>query len=143
MTWREINLKFVRQDVPDLRAQWFRDSVERGGGDLMVWLDQNGRAVRFKLTHLEWPSLRHYEAEWQAGSGVWVRQHRLPSVVARPQHATVPAVSDDDRAKGRDPDAAWHLLRYFRSNAAAIDPVPQRTIIAVLGEASERYDASG
>lgn len=133
MTWRHVDPKFVRQDDPQLRAEWYSDWAERGGGELMMWLDRGGRVRAFQLSHEEWPSLKHYVAAWQSGTGLRVGEvdegdrARSLSRLHAPVMRFAPVA--DSRAAGR-------LLEYFRSNADALEPLQRTTISAVLGESS-------
>lgn len=132
MAWQQVSPRYVKQDYPHLRADWYCDSVPRGGGELMVWVNGEGRIVAFQLSHEEWPAMRHYIAHWNTGCGLrtgrvdeggnrrWVRK---PAPLIR--FSALP-----------DPDAARRLLDYFRENAASLEPQQRRIITAVLGEAT-------
>ena len=133
MTWQQIRSEFVRQDHPHLRAAWYRDTTPRGGGELMVWLDPADRVVAFQLSREEWPSLRHYVAEWQTGSAP--RIGHVEEDEPQPTRRVRPAPIMRFGA-GRDPDAAARLLNYFRANAHAVEPSHRGVIASVLGEAA-------
>jgi hypothetical protein len=133
MVWQQIRTELVRQDHPDLRAAWYRDTTSRGGGELMVWLDSGGRIVAFQLSREEWPSLRHYVAEWQSGSAarIGLVEEEAPGAARKVRPA--PIMRFGSRP---DPDAAARLLTYFRDNAGAVDPTHRHLIDSVLGEAA-------
>jgi hypothetical protein len=133
MAWQQINPRFVRQDHPGLRAAWYRDTSDRGGGELMLWLDPLDRVVAFQLSREEWPSLRHYVAEWQAGSALRVGKVDEDAPSSRPRIRSAPVMRFGPRS---NPTDATHLLNYFRENAHAVKPAHRTLITSLLGEAA-------
>ena len=99
-----------------------------------MWLDDVGRLVGFQLNRQEWPSLRHYVADWRAGSDVRIGEvdegdHSASSLGVKPAALLRFPRLPDSRAAGR-------LLGYFRQNADALDPLHRQVIAAILGEAT-------
>src|SRR5688572_22794234 len=133
MAWQQISPQFVRQDDPRLQAAWYRDTAPRGGGELMVWLDPQDRIVAFQLSHEEWPSMRHYVAEWHAGAAARIGHVDEGEPTRRPRMRPAPLMRF---GTGRNPDAADRLLRYFYDNAASLRPQHRQVISSVLGEAA-------
>ncbi len=132
MAWQQVSPRYVRQDYPQLHAQWYCDSVPRGGGELMVWVDGDGRIAAFQLSHEEWPAMRHYIAHWNTGCGL--RTGMVDDGVSRRRvRKPAPLIRFSDPP---DPEAARRLLEYFRENASPLEPQQRLTITAVLGEAT-------
>ena len=132
--WQEINPRYVRQDHPNLRAVWYRDTSPRGGGELILWLDARDRVVAFQLTLEEWPSLDHLVADWQEGSAL-----RIGTVDEEPQssHPGVrPAPILRFPESDSSSDSATRLLAYFRENATAIKPNHRTHITSILSESA-------
>ncbi len=132
MTWQQISPKFVRQDHPHLRAAWYRDTSERGGGELMVWLDPQDRIVAFQLSLEEWPSLRHFVAEWRAGAAARIGHVDEDEPRHSPGIRRAPIMRF---GRSEDREAADLLLRYFHDNAGSLCPQHRQVISSVLGEA--------
>jgi hypothetical protein len=133
MSWQQINPRFVRQDHPGLRAAWYQDTTVRGGGELMVWLDPHDRVVAFQLSREEWPSMRHYVAEWQEGAAL-----RTGKVDEEPRHSR-PGLRPAPIMRFTthpDTETATRLLTYFRQNATPVNPHHRQLISSVLGEAA-------
>jgi hypothetical protein len=137
VAWQQIHPRFVRQDHPHLRARWFRDDTNRGGGELILWLDPKDRVVAFQLSLEEWPSLEHHVADWHEGSALRIgtvdeepaRDHAgiRPTPIIRfgSRHESTPAVQ-----------SAARLLGYFRQNAQAVPARYHTQITSILAEAA-------
>ena len=136
MPWQQINPRFVRQDHPHLRAHWYRDTSERGGGELILWLDPLDRVVAFQLSLEEWPSLEHYVAEWQEGSAVRFGTVDEDPPADRPGLRPAPILRFPTTPDHAPELAATRLLTYFRENAGAIRPLHRQHISSILGEAA-------
>ena len=133
MSWQQINPRFVRQDHPGLRAAWYRDTAPRGGGELMVWLDPGDRVVAFQLSREEWPSMRHYVAEWQQGEALRTGKVDEEPRRTRPGIRPAPIMRFTPHP---DSDTAAQLLTYFRQNADTVNPTHRHHITSILGEAA-------
>jgi hypothetical protein len=133
MVWQQVSPRYVRQDYPGLRAQWYRDVADRGGGELMLWVDADGRVRAFQLSHEEWPSLQHYVADWRAGRELQVG-HVDEGERSRPHVKPAPIMRFTPHG---NPLAAWRLLGYFCENESLLEPVQRQTIKAVLAEGTD------
>lgn len=70
MPWQQIDRQFVKQDQPGFETVWFWDTTDRGGGELLLWLDGTGVIDGFQLSYEQWPSGRHYVCHWRESSGL-------------------------------------------------------------------------
>ena len=70
MPWQQIDRQFVKQDQPGFETVWFWDTTDRGGGELLLWLDGTGAIGGFQLSYEQWPSGRHYVCQWRQSSGL-------------------------------------------------------------------------
>ncbi|HET7767459.1 MAG TPA: hypothetical protein VFN74_01715 [Chloroflexota bacterium] len=136
MPWQQIHPRFVRQDHPHLKARWYRDTSERGGGELILWLDPTDRVVAFQLTLEEWPSLEHHVAHWEEGSAL-----RIGAVDEEPASDRVglrptPIIRYPTPREGASPESASRLLDYFRQNADTVHPKHRHQITSILSEAA-------
>ena len=122
--------RYVRQDDPELQASWFRDDRSVGGGELMIWVDQDGRLRAFQLSHEEWPGNREYMAHWTAGTQVQVGRVD-PGEGHAGRFKMSPTISFFPDVP---PPVVRLLVTYFEANAALVDPQYRRVILTVLRE---------
>ena len=140
MPWQQIHPRFVRQDHPHLRAAWYRDTSERGGGELILWLDPKDRVVAFQLSLEEWPSLEHHVADWQEGSALRIGSVDEEPASDRPGLRPTPIIRfpgpRDAASASVSAASAARLLTYFRENAHAVPTKHRHQITSILSEAA-------
>ena len=134
MPWQQIDPRFVRQDHPDLRAAWYRDTTPRGGGELILWLDPRDRVVAFQLSLEEWPTLEHYVAEWQEGAALRIGTVDEEPPADRRALRPTPILRFPTAQSAAPASIASRLLTYFRDNAAPIKPTHRHQITTILSE---------
>ena len=136
MPWQQIHPRFVRQDHPHLRATWYRDTSERGGGELILWLDPQDRVVAFQLSLEEWPSLQHHVADWQEGSALRIGTVDEEPASDHPGLRPTPILRFPNSPTNEPRDSATRLLDYFRQNAHTIHPNHRHQIALILSESA-------
>lgn len=129
MPWQKIEGQYVKQDLPGLQTRWFWDTADRGGGELVIWVDDADVVQGFQLSYEQWPSGRHYVAQWLAGSHLQVGtvDEGSTSGVRMRKQSAIMRFTDQP-----DPKVTALLRRYFRTNASILDDAHRESISGVL-----------
>jgi hypothetical protein len=138
--WQKIEGQYVKQDQPGLHTRWFWDTTDRGGGELVIWVDDSDAVQGFQLSYEQWPSGRHYVAQWSAGSRLQVGtvDEGTTSGVRMRKQSAIMRFSDEP-----DPKVTALLQRYFRTNASILDDSHRESISSVLNAVSTPVEGSG
>ncbi len=140
MPWQKIEGQYVKQDQPGLDTRWFWDTTDRGGGELVIWVDDTDVVQGFQLSYEQWPSGRHYVAHWSAGSDLQVGtvdEGSTSGVRMRKQSAIMRFTHQPD------PKVTALLQRYFRTNASILDDAHRESISGVLNDVPAPAGAVG
>jgi hypothetical protein len=136
MTWHRFPTHLLRSDGPTI---FFREVGSRETGDFRLWLDPDGGALGFQLSHAQTENQPEYFAEWHRG-----RSLRLGEVDGgEPAAAGLrPRMSPIIRSSSRPAtQIAEQLLAYFNRNAGVLEP-PQRELVQSILAAAMGGDAS-
>lgn len=133
MPWQQIDRQFVKQDQPGFETVWFWDTTDRGGGELLLWLDSDGEIDGFQLSYEQWPSGRHNVCQWKRSSGLQTGLVDEGSGGMRlAKQSSIMRFSDVV-----DQKVLALLTRYFRSNASILSDPFRELIGSVLTAAAE------
>ena len=133
MPWQQIDRQFVKQDQPGFETVWFWDTTDRGGGELLLWLDGTGAIDGFQLSYEQWPSGRHYVCQWRKSSGLQTGLVDDGGGGMRlAKQSSILRFSDVI-----DQKVVALLTRYFRANASILSDAFREFIGAILVAAAE------
>ena len=133
MPWQQIDRQFVKQDQPGFETVWFWDTTDRGGGELLLWLDGTGAIDGFQLSYEQWPSGRHYVCQWRQSSGLQTGLVDEGGGAMRlAKQSSILRFSDVI-----DQKVLSLLPRYFRANSSILSDAFREFIGAILSAAAE------
>lgn len=133
MPWQQIDRQYVKQDEPGLETRWFWDTTDRGGGELLLWVDPLGLIQGFQLSFEQWPSGRHYVAQWRPGPGLQtgVVDEGDPAAMRLRKQSAIMRFTDKVDSK-----VLSLLTRYYRSKASILPDDHREVIGTILAEAA-------
>lgn len=133
MPWQQIARQFVKQDLPGFETVWFWDTTDRGGGELLLWLDSSGRIDGFQMSYEQWPSGRHYVCQWRQASGLQTGLVDEGAGNMRlAKQSSIMRFSDEV-----DQKVLSLLTRYFRANSSILANPFRELIGSVLSAAAK------
>ena len=133
MPWQQIDRQYVKQDQPGFETVWFWDTTDRGGGELLLWLDSSGSIDGFQMSYEQWPSGRHYVCQWRQASGLQTGLVDEGGAGMRlAKQSSIMRFSDVV-----DQKVLSLLTRYFRANSSILADAIRELIGSILSSAAE------
>jgi hypothetical protein len=126
VAWQRIAPHLLKQETPSERLVWYWDDGPLTTGELLLWLDAEGRIARFQLAHAPFPGTREYLADWarerglrlgQVGRGEGTPHHKMAAII---------------RYQRPDARPLAQLADYFTTNAWVLNPFHRATVAAAL-----------